>query len=83
MRVEDKVLEIVTKRAMEKLDIDKLVDKALPEITKSLEKDLLEALKNWDWADMLYDSGIVDEIGNHLLKLMKVKMGIATKKKGK
>jgi hypothetical protein len=52
----DIITKVVLERALDKINIEELLVESLPQIKKQIQKDLIDAIKNYDFADLVYDA---------------------------
>lgn len=70
--IEQTIQDEILKKALAKIDIDKLLQKLMPKILNSLEKNILATVDNLDWDDIMWDSMPVDDIGRFVARRLKV-----------
>jgi hypothetical protein len=52
----DLISRAVLERAFEQLDVDAMVKEILPQIKKQVQRDILQAVKDYDFTDMIYNA---------------------------
>lgn len=69
--IEQTIQDEILKKALAKIDVDKLIEKLMPKILESLEKNILTTLDSLDWDGLMYEDMPVEELGRLLNKKIK------------
>ena len=63
MKIEEEIQRQVVKKAFEKLNVDAIVTRALPQIERQIQRAIENGIENLDWQEIFYDHLPVEELG--------------------
>ena len=70
MIIEEKMAQLVFKKAMSKVDLDKIASKLAPLIEQRFQKDIMQALSDFDWNDVLDNALDTEQIEKSVRKII-------------
>lgn len=76
---DNEVMKAASKVILKKVDLDKVVTKALPAIEKAIEKDIQDFVKE-NFYDSLAETDFLEKMTDALSAELLKKMGVGTKK---
>jgi 3-hydroxyacyl-CoA dehydrogenase len=72
VNIQEEVEKQVAKKVLAQIDTDKLAAKIAPAIEKAILSNMLKAIKELDWCDMIYNSVPENEIGLAIKKKLRL-----------
>ena len=63
MTMHDELSKIVLAKVLDKLDLSKIAEEMQPQIEQEVRKGIIRALRDLEWAELLYDQLDMEKIG--------------------